>query len=246
MAAVCNQKHWEVTTNPTYLNSFPLVKMGARHNPIAHGNVVERFNERLDNRGLKTVNQVGMLSRDHLKYVYVVDIVEENCHDDFTFTVGFVNYNNCQKAFTGIYGERVFICSNEMYRGEDIETRRKHTSKLDVILTDKIDGIIEHFFDFQKQRLIEIERLKNCKFTDRMLADSVLAMTRANVVGNTNILNVVREFDQPKYEEFHDRNAWHFQQAFTETLKKIDDPTRRMVATNKMRDIISTVTKIDE
>ena len=249
MVTTCNQKNWDVTTDVNELNSYPLVKLGSRHQPIAHGEVVEMFNNQLSERKLDIVKSVGMLSKDHMKYVYVCDIVDNDDaekHDDFVFTVGFVNYNNRQKAFTGLYGERVFVCSNEMYRGEDIEFRRKHTTGLiGTVLLEKIDYIINRFYDFKQTRLAEIERLKNCRFTDRMLGDTILAMTRQGVVGNTNILNVVREFDHPRHEEFRERNAWNFQQAFTEMLKNVEDPTRRIAATNKMKDIIIDVTGIN-
>jgi hypothetical protein len=104
---VLNERNWQETTNVETLKNVIAEAMGPRHCPVNHGEALQMFSDRLHNSGLEVSTDRGLLSPDQKKYVYVADI-NDNIND-YKFTIGFVNYNNRQKAFSGIAGERVMV-----------------------------------------------------------------------------------------------------------------------------------------
>jgi len=234
---ICNDKNWETTTNINRLSSIITEPRGPRHNPVNHGTALELFNERLGNNNIKISKQNGMLSQDLMKYIYTAEVIDESI-PDFAFTLGFINFNNKKKSFTGLFGETVFVCSNEMFRGETIKDNRRHTANIMGKLEGKMDSIIDRFNDFRDKRFVQIEAMKNYELSDRETGELILNMHRNNVMSNTNIARVVQEFDFPTHEEFKPRTLWSFQNSVTETAKNITDPNRRMNATNRMHNII--------
>ena len=235
--SICNQMNWETTTNVNRLTDIVTEPRGPRHNPVNHGMALELFKERLDGSNIKISKDNGMLSTDLMKYIYTAEVMDESI-PDYAFTLGFINFNNKKKSFTGLFGETVFVCSNEMFRGETINDNRRHTANVWGKLTGKMDSIIERFNIFRDNRFKQIETMKEMELSDRDTGEIILNMHRNSVMSNTNIARVVHEFDYPTHQEFKTRTLWSLQNAVTETAKNITDPNRRMNATNRMHDIL--------
>lgn len=232
-ANVINQKNWIVTVDTNELKEINTERRSSRHQPVNHGTALEMFRQTLNNKNLSFDHENGMMSKDNMKYIYVADVVS-NRLPDLTFTVGFINYNNGFKSFTGICGERVFVCSNEMVSCQIQESRRKHTTRVFEVLQDKMNNVADHFERFVEVRLNQINHLKQYEIDDVFVGKMCLAMFRQKnlTIGNTDISRIVAEYDTPSHVEFQGRNAWNFQQACTEVAKGITDPVRRVQFTN--------------
>jgi hypothetical protein len=229
--------NWETTTNINRLKGIESVVLGPRHNPVNHGEALDLFQNRLADNNIKISKQNGMLSQDLMKYIFTAEVMDESI-PDYAFTLGFINFNNKKKSFTGLFGETVFVCSNEMFRGETIYDNRRHTANVWGKLTGKMDSIIERFKIFRDKRFDEIERMKNMELDDADTGKLILQMHREGVMSNTNISRVVKEFDFPTHDVFKPRTLWSFSNACTEVAKNISDPNRRMNATNRIGEII--------
>lgn len=235
-ATICNEKNWEVTTSLTRLARINPISMGNRHQPVKHSLALEMFKDKISDKRLKITGENGMLSKDLHKYIYTCE-VEDSSIPDLAFTLGFVNFNNKTKAFTGLFGEKVFVCSNEMFKGETIHNKR-HTTNIMEVLGGKIDGIVGNFDKFREKRMQEINKMKSIKIGDSDIGEFVLNMHRKKIMSNTNISRFIRECDKPRHPDFEDKNLWSLQNNFTEITKLIDNPLYRVEATNAMSSLI--------
>jgi len=241
-ARILNAKKWIQTVDVNSLARINTPALGPRHTPVNHGVALDLFRNILRDSNLPIVNENGMLSRDDMKYVYTADVTDAQIQD-FVFTIGFVNYNNCQKSFTGLAGERVFICSNEMFSSQIRDAYRKHTASIVTELRTKMGNIVEYFKRFRDARISEIEILKTTPWGDVELGQFVVAIHRDGYLGNTNIGRIIEEYDHPTHVEFQPKTAWNFQNACTEVYKRIEDPVRRLNTNRTTRGIMDTILK---
>jgi hypothetical protein len=235
----CNSKKWTETVSETDLSVEP-VKLGARHCPVKHSEVLNMFKTRLSDNSLTISKERGFLSKDNTKYMYVSDI-DITGIADYTFTLGFVNFNNERKAFTPLFGERVFVCSNEMITSENKDVRTRHTTNVNDRLGGYIDTSIEHFKQFRDTRIAEIDRYKDVDFTPEKVNSVVYSMVKDRTIASTSFLsNLVTEWENPSYDDFKPRNAWSFQNAFTHILKIVTNPITKVYVADRVNAIIKT------
>jgi len=228
MMTVCNEKSWTNVTDIGNLRNIQTESLGPRHSPVNHGDCLDMFQNTLADKNVNFSNGTGLLSQDRLKYVYVCEI-KVDVSPDFTFTMGFCNYNNKRKSLTGLAGEKVFICSNEMYTGQIKEHRRRHTAGIHGEVRGVFENTVEQFNTFVEERGTEINFLKEAKFGDKQLGDTVLNLHRNSYLGSANISRIVKEWDHPRHKEFEERTAWSFQNAATEVMKGVANPDSRLL-----------------
>lgn len=236
-ARILNQKNWIETIDAGRLTEIETSAQGPRHCPINHGNALTMWRDLIGGSNLQIVNERGLLSQDNMKFILTSDVVDAK-FEDFTFTIGWINYNNRMKAFTGFAGEKVFVCSNEMVSCQIYDSRRKHTTNVLDILKEKMTNIIEKFKSFRDERIVQIETMKTIPFADAQLGKLVLKLHREGNIGNTDIDRIIAEYDTPSHDCFAPRTAWSMQNHLTEVAKKIDDPCRRILFTNQSHGFI--------
>lgn len=240
---VCNSKNWRPTVDVASLKQVETVPLGTRHVPVNHGDALDLFKNILAENNLPVLNENGMLSQNSLKYVYTADVTDASM-EDLVFTIGFVNFNDKHKSFTGLAGERVFVCSNEMFSSQIREARNRHTMSIISSLRGKMLNLVEYFKRFRDARIHEIEALKVTPWSDQYLAQIVLSFHRNNIIENNSIIDkIVTEYDNPRHEEFKPRTAWSFQNACTEILKQVEDPCRRFNANIRIKKEMDTMLK---
>lgn len=240
---VCNAKNWETLD----VAKFPMLKnikvkpLGNRHVPVNHGEALEIFKNRMTEHKFTPSKEVGLLSPDRLKFVYISEVVNEG--NEYAFNLGFVNYNNKARSLEVISGEKVFVCSNEMYSGIVQESRRRHTTNVWSVIESKFEIGINQFSEFIEARRTQINRLKDVKFNDARLGQAILHLHRFSSLGNTDIGRIVTEWDHPSFDYgTHRQSAWNFQNACTYVIKEnIEDPLRRITVCKDVEAAISEV-----
>lgn len=219
---VRNDAKWEETCNLDYLLSIDNPSLGDKHYPLNHGEVLETFRLRLRTKGVKIVKELGMLNEDQTRYIYTAELAPIL---GVAYTIGFVNYNDKTKSFTGIAGEKVMVCSNQMITGQVVESKRKHTKYANSELVEKCDIIIDHFIKFKDKRQATINNMKKNHITDAMLGRYILKVHRNTTIAGSTIDQVIREYDAPTYSYGTDGDTlWDLQNAFTTVFKKYKNP----------------------
>jgi hypothetical protein len=232
----CNSEKWMETIQPEILDFEPEI-LGPKHCPVNHSRILTGFKEQLTARHINITIEKGMLSPDKARFIYVADI-NTGMAADYTYTIGFINYNDKTRAFTGLYGEKVFVCSNQMFHGTAVETKKRHTSSIIEVLTGKIEIIVDSFTRFVEGRQNEISQLKSTAFDDNRVGNVILNAIRNQTLGMANIGRIVEEWDSPAHDEFKERNAWSFQNAVTEVLKRVENPLEKVRASEEFRGFI--------
>ena len=252
MKGVVNGAKWDECVDIEELNAIPLKSLGSRHYPISHGMVLESFKQKLVERGYDVVDEIGMLNRDpkkpekdKLKYIYVVELRAEM--SDYTFKLGFINYNNKERALTGIAGEGLFICSNEcfqMFSGLVKSGKRKHTKNMEADLDEKLNDIFGFFEEYRSRRVSEIEIMKSTSLQDRNVASLVLDLHRNTSLAGSLIGKVINEWDEPSFDYsennplFDSRTMWIFLNACTHCIKQHENPLYRIEQQGEVNNII--------
>lgn len=199
---------------------------GPKHVPVQHWDMLQIFNDRLAEGNVNVDASVGMLSPNTEKFVYVADVGLKD-HKDFTFQLGFISYNDKSKAMRVIAADRVFCCSNQMFRGLTDE-KQYHLKGASDAIVGKIDSGIEKFKLFRDERLAEIKGLKNFEINRDTLGTIVMDLYLNEEFGKNPMLigSIVNEWvsqhsKDPRHEEFIDNTAWSLQNCATEQFKKI-------------------------
>jgi hypothetical protein len=158
-ATICNEKNWLTNPSLELVKSQTAEPQGNRHNPIKHYDALRIFHDTVANRELDVTGNFSMMSKDGMKYLFIVDV--KLIDADYTFTFGFVNSNDRSKAFTILLGEKVFICSNMMFGGQLDDLKRRHCGDIYSEVSDRCELGVERFFSFCETRTEVFKRIDN-------------------------------------------------------------------------------------
>ena len=240
-STVCaNSSVWkaENIVDEGYLSEIETAPQGPRHQPVNHGLALKLFRGYADHYALKLSNEKGVLSRDNMMYIYTADINGSGDGKSYGYSLGFINYNNREKAFTGVCGTKVFICENGVATCKVNDSVARHT----VLNASNIENRVKTVFDFycgNSQKIgDDIERLKKIKLTDDIFGKVLLGFHRSHVMGATNIERVAAECDSPTVNDKNDSSMFRLYNAASWVAKKIENPIARQDATYKMNFII--------
>ncbi len=126
--------------------------------------------------------------------------------------------NSHDKSYTLslLSGARVFICANGVLSAEHI-INRKHTSRLD--LTESIDTALNAFMESLRGFYESYERLRSRRLNRTEANSLVVQLAQAGAFASSDIIPVVREFENPRHLEFAEKNGWNLYQSCTEIMK---------------------------
>ena len=134
--------------------------------------------------------------------------------------------NSADKSFalSILSGARVFVCANGVLSAEHIISR-KHTSGLDLVAS--IDTALDAFMESLSGFNQTYEQLCSRRL-NRIKAHSLAEeLAQAGAFASSDILPVIREFENPLHKEFREKNAWCLYQSATEIMKA-QSPARQV------------------
>ena len=204
--------------------------LGERHVPLKHADSVKRFEENIARNNFAVSNRWTTVSTDGLRCVHVTEIMKEDFDSDYSFTVGFINFNDKSRCWTGLAGTR--HTDGLAFTSSHIpESRRKHTISLLNVVDDKIDSTVDMFKKYMITRKVEIEYLKTIEVTEEMLARLVVALHRDKsqvALCSLDVQRVVELWDTPPREDFKDRTVWTMHKVLAFVTNPAPNPLRWM------------------
>ena len=197
------------------IGSTPTPEPTVTWTPVPHMTLIEEVEQVLRSNGLSVVNEAHSLTHDGLRYFGLMEI--QNCviHRDYAWVLGLRNSHD--KTFPAgiVAGANVFVCDNLSFSGE-IKIARKHTHFIlrDLpLLTQRAIGRLMERWHHQDQR---IGAYKGKDLSDSSAHDLIIRSTDVRVCTPRQIL---REWRNPRHEEFQARTLWSLFNSFTEVLK---------------------------
>lgn len=218
---------WTRVVDVENLENIHHSPQGPRHVPVPHHLAIKSFRDQLNEHNITVLKEDIVISPDTFRLMYLADIAAEN-DKDYVYQVGFINNNDRSKAFTGLAGTKVLINNAQMHYS-DGSFKTRHTTNVREMLYERNAHIISWFNEFYQQHSGRIDAMKNTEVTDEILGAVVLSYIRNRyTLSSTNIKNIVKEYDKPKYEEFKPRTLWSLQNTTCEVFKKLKSPLLRL------------------
>ena len=219
---------------------------GPRHVPVSHAHILERFRARCEQIGLNLINEQAALSKCGEKYMYVAEVQPNTNKADYLMSVGFRSFNDESAVFQMSAGASVLICANGMQTSTIIPSRRKHTESIMGMLDNKIDIGLEQFKNDAMCTEENIALMKNTPYSDELLGKLIIALGRTKLIGNTNIMRILNEVDEPSYNRHDDNSAWRIMNACTAvTTHRMTNPLQSSFTSKIMHDELMKLIKPD-
>lgn len=215
LTGLCGQNHVERAA----LSGVVLPAQTETHTPIAHDYLADMIQDRLNESGLKVINEGFVLARGGADMFGLFE-VGSKAKDEFATVVGFRN-SHVKKLSAGlVIGRGVFVCDNLMFNGE-IKFGRRHTNGILNDLGGLIETAIGKVLPMKEAEDARVAAYKDAQITDQHADHLIVEMLRNEVINTQRVEKVVAEWDKPKHSEHAEagNSIWRMEQAATEALK---------------------------
>jgi Domain of unknown function (DUF932) len=159
------------------------------------------------------------LSHGGQRYFGLMEIKgHEVTADDYSHVVGLRNSHNKTFPVGLVAGATVFVCDNLSFSGE-IRMTRKHTRFIRRDLVTLVQSSIGKLMAAWHEQDQRIARYKEHELTDEQVHDLAIRSVDVGVLPNRKLPDLLKEWREPRYEEFQPRTAWSLFNGYTEVLK---------------------------
>jgi hypothetical protein len=207
--------------NREALQSIPCPVGAGRWKPIPHGEIANAAVARAAACGLEVEKEAWGLKGDDNAKLY--GVLNFKADARLGLPAGIIPSMGIRSSFDkslaiGIaIGAKVFVCDNGALVG-DFTIRKLHT--IHFRLNDEMDRAFSKFTERVGAINNMVNRLSAVALTDKDADSIILQSFRAEVMPWRLAPEVVKEYYEPKHEDFKPRNAWSLYNAFTEVLKQ--------------------------
>jgi hypothetical protein len=200
------------------VGAVPTPRSTATWTPIPHLLLVEEVEQTLKANGLAIGTQAHSLTHDGSRYFGLTEVRRTEKDEDYCWVLGLRNSHD--KTFPAgiVAGSQVFCCDNLAFSGE-VKLARKHTRFITRDLPQLVQGAVGRLMERWHHQDARIDTYKLTELEDRAAHDLVIRATDVGVCPNKLVPRVLREWREPRHEEFQPRTVWSFFNAFTEALK---------------------------
>jgi len=186
--------------------------------PVAYRDAIGRLGDSIRMRmGREVIEEQFSLNKagTQLFYVARVDVRD----DEQGLSIALRQSYDKSLALGVAAGSHVFVCDNLMFNGDAFTIMRKNTTNVWEDFTNLINGQVElsrgAFEEMQRYtaqlKQISCNKRKGYATLGVMRGEGILTPTQASVAYS--------DWDEPRHEEFGDRNLWGLYNATTEALK---------------------------
>lgn len=184
--------------------------------PVPHVEVVDSVVEVIGQHGWQILNEEYGLARDGQKMFGVIRINRSSSHE-WSRCIGIRNSHDKSFSVGLTAGISVMVCSNLAFGGTMV-LKRRHTSKIELasMVSDAIDSLENEFLTLEN--ITEELKIQYIKEDHARIA--IVRAAEYGAVNSCDIVPILKEFKEPRHEEFNDPTRWNLLNAFTETAKK--------------------------
>lgn len=142
----------------------------------------------------------------------------KNGSDEMGLSIGFRNSYDKSLSVGIAMGASVFVCDNLVFDGE-ITTFRKHTTNVLLDLKKLILNVVFSQKENYKKVTMDALHMKSLDVVDDTAFRLMGLLFGRGIVSPRQLPIIKKEWLEPTYPEFEDRNLWSFYNACTEALK---------------------------
>lgn len=188
------------------------------HFPIPHQTLISTVAEHIGGSGFEIERREYGLMADGEQMFAVWALRGGVAMSDYQLTVGLRNSHDKTFSAGMAVGSRVFVCDNLAFSAE-IVIARKHTRFILRDLDRMVAEACGRIGEARIQQDRRIEAYKGTEMDDPQVHDLLIRAVDARVMANSYIAKVLKEWREPRHEEFEPRTAWSLFNGFTEVFK---------------------------
>ena len=185
------------------------------HVPIPHFRVVDLLRTTLGMFGHEIIDEHHGITEDGSRYFGLLSL--RSTYGGYEDTVGCATATTRASRSASALAAGVFVCDNLAFLADTV-IKRKHTANLKRDLPGIIGEIIEPLADQRDRQHRSFERYRGTMLTDERADHAVMNMYRNGIINVQRIPEVLREWEEPSFEDFNERNAWRLFNAATFAL----------------------------
>jgi hypothetical protein len=185
------------------------------HTPIPHGNMLSAVREVLRVNDLEAKQEAHALSPDRMRYFGMLEIGSRN-DPEFSHILGIRNSHDKRFAAGITMGTQVMVCDNLAFSG-DITLTRRHVGDAFGVVVDQLLRLVRELPAYMENTEVVYSRYKATPL--RSLSKITVEALDAGVITGSMIPKVLKEYREPRHEEFAPRTLWSWFNAVTEVAK---------------------------
>jgi hypothetical protein len=184
--------------------------------PIPHTSLLDQVTQTLDRSGLRIVTEAHGITPDGANYFGILQVSGDA--EDFGLVVGVRNSHSMRFPAGLVVGAHVTVCSNLSFNGE-IRIARKHTRFIMRDLPQLVERAVGQLGDQRRTQEKRFLTYKQHDMGDQEAHDLIVRSLDAQVLPVTKLPDVLKEWREPRHDDFRERTAWSLFNGFTEVLK---------------------------
>jgi hypothetical protein len=199
------------------LGQFKAPPPEGRWFPVPHAQVRNRVVETLEAAGYQVKKEQLAVAKAGTRFFGVLDLATPVSGGDITLAVAVRNSVDRSFPLGFCAGSRVFCCDNLAFRAE-LLIRRKHTRFGEQRFNQAIAEAVSGLSSFRDEEGRRIEVLRQTELPEVLAESLLLRAYERGVIGAHQLPLVLKEWRQPRFEEFRSRTAWSLFNAVTTVL----------------------------
>lgn len=251
MNTVCaNKSNWFVTedgaTDLDFIRQHEVViSRGTKHAPVSSAEILEKFRNRANILGLKFANEKAALLKVNNKgnggdrYIYTAEVVDD-AHPDYALSVGFRNFGDKSLSFSGMCGNKIFVCENGVCTSIVKPSKMRHTiGNITNHLDTKIDAIFSRFLEDSPKIHQQIDCMKSVKLTDELVGKFCRNILKCQTWCGEHLAKVLTDLENPERNSHDDSSVFRLMNSCSYvTTHGIKNPNRGMMASREANNLI--------
>ena len=186
------------------------------HHPVPHHVLFSMVKDQMVSQGFRITDMQHGITHDGSRYFGVMQL---KSFTDWAPIVGLRNSHDKSITADICFGTSVFVCDNMAFYGDLFSLSRKHTSKIDNDLPERIKAAVAMTDKHTERMKITIDHYKDRYINNKVAHDIIVRALDEGAIVARHIPHVLEEWRNPRHDEFKKRNAWSLFNAFTETMK---------------------------
>tara|TARA_A100001201_G_scaffold104113_1_gene89298 strand:+ start:646 stop:1455 length:810 start_codon:yes stop_codon:yes gene_type:complete len=202
------------------------------HIPLPHGEFLDMVHGTLDRHNWEVTSQRFTLEKGKLN-VGGQDIVYQSANmfgvlkinrpdvatgEDYSLAVGIRNSHDKSMSAGMVAGLVVMVCTNLDFMGT-FSTRHKHSVNVRRTLPLRLDELAGQVDVAHTDHRALVESYKRTQLPDTVTHDLLVRLADVGAFPWAYAPKILKEYRNPRHEEFESRTMWAFNNATTEILK---------------------------
>lgn len=206
--------------------------------PISHSQVLDTTIGTLTKVGYEVVRNELALTRNQNRLFATLDL-RTPIVSGVQLVVGIANALDKRRPISFLVGYRVYACNNLAFSAE-IMVARKHTKFGERRLQEAICKAVKSLDHHREREAKRIQKFKDTELSAEQADALILRTFEQGILNGTTLKKVIREWRQPKFNEFEPRTLWSLFNAFTSALaeRQKTNPQRFASLTIQLQEFI--------